>query len=111
MAAAQATSSGDVLGTLTSGEISCGQWTTLEITANRLKLVGDATTAYKLDNARFSVGEDGVFRSDVPMELTGDNLPDVVRDMWTRWNAFVACPCSYFSVVLSTCVLDVRLVF
>ncbi len=79
MAAAQATSSGDVLGTLTSGEISCPEWTTLEIASNRLKLVGAATTTYKLDNARFAVGEDGVFRSDVPIEFTGDNLPDVVR--------------------------------
>lgn len=80
MAAAQATSSGDVVGTVTSVEISCSQWTTLEITGNRLKLTGDATTTYKLHNARFVVGEDGVFRSDVPIEFTGDNLPDVVRD-------------------------------
>eukprot|EP00903_Cladosiphon_okamuranus_P021608 g19869.t1 len=78
MAAAQATSSGDVVGTLTSDQISCAEWTNLEISGNRLKIVGDSSTTYQLDNARFVVGEDGIFRSDVSVEFTGDGLPDVI---------------------------------
>jgi len=76
--AAQATSSGDVLGTLTNDDISCGPLTVFEIAQNRLKLVGDTSKVVHFYNARFVVGGSGVLRADVPVDLTGDNLPDSV---------------------------------
>ena len=77
--AASATESDDVVGTFTTDDISCGPWTIFEIQQNRLKLVGDSTAVVKFYNARFYVSEGAVLRLDVPVDLTGDNLPNTVR--------------------------------
>lgn len=43
-----------------------------EITANKLKLDGDAGTTYKLDYVRFVVKSGAVLRVEVEVEFTGD---------------------------------------
>lgn len=69
-AAGEATGFGDVLGELLTTEISCSEWTNINI-VNKLKLVGteDGTTTF--NNVRFVVSS-GALRMEVPAELTGD---------------------------------------
>ncbi|CAM9360415.1 unnamed protein product, partial [Hapterophycus canaliculatus] len=70
--AAEATSSGDILGMLMEEEITCDEWLNAEITGNKLKLDGDAGTTYKFDKVRFVVKSGAVLRVEVPVEFTGD---------------------------------------
>ncbi|CAM9478802.1 unnamed protein product [Scytosiphon promiscuus] len=76
-AAAEATSSGDILGMLVEEEIICEEWLNAEITGNKLKLDGDAGTTYKFDKVRFVVKTGAVLRVEIPVEFTGDRTQTV----------------------------------
>lgn len=65
MAAAEATSGGDVLGQLTQELVTCADWTTIEVEKNKLKLVG-GLPRYTFKRVRFAVESDAVLRVEVP---------------------------------------------
>lgn len=72
--AAAATSSGDIVGELLSTEISCAEWTSVEVTDNKLKLVagGSGSGVYYFNNVRFVVSASAVLRVDASVDFTGD---------------------------------------
>lgn len=74
-AAAAATSSGNIVGELISSEISCAEWTSVEVTDNKLKLVagGSGSDVYMFNNIRFVVSASAVLRVDASVEFTGDD--------------------------------------
>lgn len=69
MTAAESTSGGDIQGNVVEAEITCDDWTTVNVNQNKLKLVGMST---KFDSVRFAVASGAVLRVDVPVEMTGD---------------------------------------
>lgn len=73
MAAAEATSAGDIRAYINQEYITCDDWTTIEIKQNKLKLIG-ALTRYTLTKIRFAVASDAVLRVEVnggPIEFAG----------------------------------------
>lgn len=75
LAAAEATSEGDIEGQLSAAEITCDGWTTVEVAQNKLKLTtGQQTGAGHtlFTSVRFAVAADAVLRVEVPAEFTGD---------------------------------------
>lgn len=54
---------------LVESEITCDDWTTVEISQNKLKLTGQATT---FTSVRFVVADGAILRVDTAVEFTGD---------------------------------------
>ncbi|CAM9532525.1 unnamed protein product [Ectocarpus sp. 8 AP-2014] len=67
--AAGALSGGNIEGVLVESEITCDDWTTVEISQNKLKLTGQATT---FTSVRFVVADGAILRVDTAVEFTGD---------------------------------------
>eukprot|EP00903_Cladosiphon_okamuranus_P010221 g9680.t1 len=65
VAAAEATSGGDIMGHLVAENIECDVWTTIEIRSNKLKLVSDFNRT-KLTKVRFAVAYEAVLRVEIP---------------------------------------------
>eukprot|EP00752_Nemacystus_decipiens_P002270 g2151.t1 len=65
VAAAEATSGGDILGQLAEEYITCDGWTTVEVKQNKLKLVSDLPRQ-TLTKVRFAVDSGAVLRVEVP---------------------------------------------
>lgn len=80
MAAAEATSGGDILGQLTQQYITCDEWTTVEVKQNKLKLVSDLTGHHSLTKIRFAVGDGAVLRVEIrnaPMDFAAGDYSQV----------------------------------
>lgn len=71
VAAAAATSEGNIVGQLNEVEITCDTWTTVEVAQNKFKLTGEED-GYTFTNVRFAVAADAVLRVEVPADFTGD---------------------------------------
>jgi len=65
VAAAEATSRGDILGQMTQEFVTCDDWTTIEVKENKFKLVGELSR-YTLKRVRFAVASGSVLRVEVP---------------------------------------------
>ncbi|CAM9987366.1 unnamed protein product [Pylaiella littoralis] len=77
VAAAEATSEGDVEGQLSETEITCDGWTTVEVAQNRFSLTGQEETGHTFTGVRFAVAAGAALRVEVPAEFTGDTTQEV----------------------------------